>query len=77
MNLYVSAISGQEGLEDEDARSALARAYSHASSIAVDVCGVGFVQVLATAGSGSPGLSLSLSSLWFALLIGCISVVVF
>jgi len=77
MNLYASAISGQEGLEDEDARTTLARAYSDAARIAIGVCGDGFVQVIATAVSGSPGLSLSFSSLWFVLLIGCISVVVF
>jgi hypothetical protein len=76
MNLYVSEISGQEKFQDEDLRSMLAEAYSHASNIALDICGDGFVPRIAIDG-GPPGLSLSLSSLWFALLIGCISVVIF
>jgi len=75
MNLYVSAISGAEGLKDDGVRSAMAHAYANAARIAGGVCGDGFVQSLAI--DGSPGLSLSLSSLWFALLIGCISVVIF
>jgi len=75
MNLYVSAISGGEGLKDDDVRSSLAHAYTNAARIAGGVCGDGFVQSLAI--DGSPGLSLSISSLWFALLIGCMSVVIF
>ena len=77
MNLYVSEISGQEGFQDESLRTTLADTYSHASQIAVNVCGEGFVQRIAVDGSGSPRLSLSLSSLRFALFIGCISVVIF
>ena len=76
MNLYVSEISGQERFQDENLRSTLAEAYSHASKIATNMCGEGFVPRIAIDG-GSSGLSLSLSSLWFALLIGCISVVIF
>jgi len=75
MNLYVSAISGGEGLKDDEVRNAMAHAYANAARIAGGVCGDGFVQSLAV--NGSPGLSHSLSSLWFALLIGSISVVVF
>jgi len=75
MDLYVSAISGQEGSEDEDVRSKLAIAYAQASSIIIEVCGNGFVQTIAINGSGT--LSLSLSSLWFVMFIGCISVVIF
>lgn len=75
MNLYVSAISGQNQIKDNDVRSTLAQAYAHAADIAVGVCGNGFVQTIAIDGSGSPGRSLSLSSLWFALFIGCISTV--
>ena len=77
MGLYVSAISGQEELEDENLRSMLAQAYFHASRIAVNVCGNDFVETIAIDGSGSPRLSLSLSLLFSALLIGCISVVIF
>lgn len=77
MNLYVSAISGNEGIKDDDVRSALAHSYAPAAQIAIGVCGDGFVQSLAVDGSGSPGLSLSLCSLWTALLIGCVSVVIF
>lgn len=77
MTLYMSVISGAEGLKDDDLRSSIARAYAHAARIAVSACGVGFVQTLAMDGSGSPGLPISLSSLWYALLIGWISVVVF
>ncbi|KAF9652659.1 hypothetical protein BDM02DRAFT_2541166 [Thelephora ganbajun] len=77
MSLYVSAISGQEGIKDDTVRSMLAQAYAHAARIATGVCGDGFVQNIAVDGSGSPGLSLSLSSLWFASLIGYISVVIF
>lgn len=77
MNLYLSAISGQGELKDEDVRTALAPAYAHAASIAVGVCGDGFVQTIAVEGSGSPEFSLSLSSLWFFLLVGCISLVIF
>ena len=76
MSLYVSAISGQ-GLKDENARNALARAYAPAASIAVGVCGNNFAQTIAIDGSGSQGLLLSLSSLWLALFIGCMSVVIF
>ena len=75
MNLYVSAISGGEGLKDDDTRNTLAHAYANAARIAGGVCGDGFVQSLAI--DGSLRLSLSLSSLWFSLLIGCISVVIF
>jgi len=77
MNLYLSAISGNGGLNDDGVRSTLADAYAHAAHIAVDVCGDGFVQTIAIEGSGSPGLPLSFSSLWLALLVGCISVVIF
>ena len=77
MNLYISAISGKAGLQDGNVRSALAPAYTHAARIAEGVCGNGFVQTIAIDGSGSPGLSLSLSSLWFSLLIGCILLVIF
>jgi hypothetical protein len=72
MNLYVSAISGQEGVEDEDVRSMLATAYAQAARVAVGVCGDGYVQTITIDGSGTVGLSLSLSSLLFALLVGCI-----
>ena len=75
MNLYLSAISGQDQIKDDDTRNSLAQAYSHAADIAVGVCGKGFVQTIATTGFGFPRLSLSLSSLWFALLVGCISTV--
>ena len=77
MNLYVSTISGQEGVEDDNVRSALAIAYAPAAHIAVGVCGNDFAQTIALKGSGTRGLSLSLSSLWFAFLVGCISVVMF
>jgi hypothetical protein len=77
MNLYASAISGQEELEDQNVRDALAPAYAHAAGIAVGVCGDGFVNTVAIDGSGSPGLSLSLSSLWFSFFIGCILLVIF
>jgi hypothetical protein len=76
MNLYASAISGEQ-LSDDDVRNALALAYAHATPIVQEACGSGFVQTVAVQGSGSLGLSLSLSSLWFTLLIGCISVVIF
>ena len=76
MSLYVSVISGAEELKDDDLRTAIGHAYSDAASIAVGVCGVGFVQTLAI-GSGSPRFPVSFSSLWFALLIGCTSVVIF
>lgn len=76
MNLFVSAISGQGEVKDSDARSMLAEAYAHAADIAVGVCGTGFAEKVTIEGSGSPRLSLSLSSLWFALIIGCISLVV-
>ena len=75
MNLYVSAISGQGEIEDSDVRNMLAQAYVHAADVAVGVCGNGFVQTIALSGSGLPRLSLSPSSLWFALFVGCISVV--
>ena len=75
MSLYMSAISGPSAIKDDDARSMLAQAYAHAADIAVGVCGNGFVQTIAIEGSGAPRLSLSLSSLLFALFIGCISVV--
>lgn len=75
MNLYVSAISGQGGIEDDDVRNMLAQAYAHAADIAVGVCGNGFVQTIAIAGSASSRLSLSLSLLWFAFFVGCISLV--
>ena len=77
MSLYVSAIVGQEGLEDKNTRNSLAPAYDQAARIAVGVCGDGFVQSVAVDGSGSPGSLLSLSSLWFSLLIGCMSPVIF
>lgn len=75
MNLYVSAISGQGGVKDNDVRNMLAQAYEHAADIAVGVCGNGFVQTIAIDGSGSPRLSLSLSPLWIALFTGCMSMV--
>jgi hypothetical protein len=75
MNLYISAISGQGEIKDDDVRNTLAQAYAHAASITVEVCGNGFVQTIAIDGSGSPGRSLSLSLLWFSLFVGCISVV--
>lgn len=75
MNLFVSAISGQGEIQDDDVRNMLAEAYAHAADIAVGVCGNGFVQTIAITGSGSSTMSLSLSSLWFALFVGCISMV--
>jgi hypothetical protein len=75
MSLFVSAISGQGQVKDDDIRSMLAEAYMHAADIAVGVCGNGFVQTVTIEGSGSSRLSFSLSSLWFALFIGCISTV--
>ena len=77
MSLYMSVISGAEGLKDDDLRSSIAHAYAQAAHLAVDVCGVGFVQTLAIDGSGSAGSPISLFSLWFALLTGWVSVVVF
>jgi len=77
MNLYVSAISGQEGPGGANVPSAFAPAYAHAARIAADACGDDFVQTIAIDGSGSPESSLSLSSLWFSLLIGCILLVIF
>lgn len=75
MSLYLSAISGPGAIKDDDTRSMLAQSYAHAADIAVGVCGNGFVQTITIQGSGSPRLSLSLSSLLFSLLIGCISLV--
>lgn len=75
MSLFVSAITGQGRIEDDDVRNMLAQAYAHAADITVNVCGSGFVQSITIEGSGSPRLSLSLSSLWFALFVGCISMV--
>ena len=75
MNLYMSAISGQGEIMDDDVRSMLAQAYAHAADIASGVCGNGFVQTIAVTGSGSSRLPLPFSLLWFALFIGCISVI--
>lgn len=75
MTLYMSGITGEAQVKDNDVRTTLAQAYAHAADIAVGVCGNGFVETVAIDGSGSRRLSLSLSSLWFVLLIGCISMV--
>lgn len=77
MNLYVSAISGQEGPGGANVPGGFAPAYANAARIAADACGNDFVQTIAIDGSGSPTLSLSLSSLSFSLLIGCILLVIF
>jgi hypothetical protein len=74
MNLYLSAISGPGKITDDDVQSMLARAYAYAADIASGVCGNGFVQAVEVNGSASPSSSLPLSSLWFALFIGCILV---
>jgi hypothetical protein len=75
MSLYMTAISTPGDIKDDGVRNSLAQAYVHAADVAVGVCGSGFVEKLAINGSGSLGRSLSLSSLCFALFIGCISTV--
>jgi len=77
MNLYFSAISGREGPRGANVPGGFAPAYANAARIAGDACGNDFAQTIAIDGSGSPTLSLSLSSLSFSLLIGCISLVIF